>query len=300
MPFLDEVMRMVYDQVLHADLRDVCNERVGNPLSANPPSDSSPATLLRRAIAQSLAISKGSASSNPHPGALPPPSSSCPPTPFSLPPGYKLFLQLDESVDVSSNACVRAAHGSTSNASFANPSHYRNRVLKFCFCDGVTRIGGEGSSGGEEQYTTAVPVVGVELRPVPDLSTSSLGGVKLIIQNPRKVGGEEGNTEGIIIRAGVLMLKPNNVVILGGFEASLVKMQAKAVEVARKKYVEGDNTLRALCWNVVKEREGDEGDAGDEGSVREDPRDRMDIERQQQVRHENLAIGRGNAVQMQQ
>ena len=105
----DDFLWRVYEQVLNGDLRD----------SVNGVGDST--RQLREAIRSSL---------------LPPPA-----VPPKLPAGFKIMVQLDELVDVSTNAQHRAERGASRSQGFGNPGFYGGRCLKLAMTDGWVKDG---------------------------------------------------------------------------------------------------------------------------------------------------------------
>ena len=290
----------VYNQLIHADLRDAVNAS----LNHNP-------NQLREAVRSSL-LSVVSP-----PGANP--SQSFPPATF-LPKDFRIMVQLEEvryatictvlcsplfplspltplslppslppsththtqSVDVSTNAEHRAQNGSTSSASFTNPGMYSKRCLKMALCDGVCT---SEPNADPASATFVRPVVAVETSPIPSLSVNTLGGCKLLLVGPAEVS------------MGALMLGPANVQVLGGMVEDLVRLQDAAVAQAKKKYQNdsgGGATLRALVWNNQNGQGGDnpdeeegvgEGESGDvDLRAIEERRRNEEAEKERQVR----------------
>ncbi|GMI46390.1 hypothetical protein TrCOL_g11175 [Triparma columacea] len=222
----EDYMYSVYMQVINSDIRDSVNGR------------STTTSQLREAIQTSLSQAQESGQGSP-------------PTP-SVDENFRLMVQVDELVDVSTNAERRAERGASRTQGFSNPGYYNGRCMKIAICDGWVREGGDGGEGGEGGGEVtggfALPVIAMEVTPIPDLSVNTLAGCKVVLKGPFPVV------------LGVALLHPSNVLVLGGSVDVLVAMQEQAVEAGRRTYGNGRGgaTLRALVTSREEEREGEE------------------------------------------
>ncbi|GMI46391.1 hypothetical protein TrCOL_g11175 [Triparma columacea] len=262
----EDYMYSVYMQVINSDIRDSVNGR------------STTTSQLREAIQTSLSQAQESGQGSP-------------PTP-SVDENFRLMVQVDELVDVSTNAERRAERGASRTQGFSNPGYYNGRCMKIAICDGWVREGGDGGEGGEGGGEVtggfALPVIAMEVTPIPDLSVNTLAGCKVVLKGPFPVV------------LGVALLHPSNVLVLGGSVDVLVAMQEQAVEAGRRTYGNGRGgaTLRALVTSREEEREGEEEGVGEEESgdlerEREGGGERAIMQRQQQQRQQQHSSSGG-------
>ncbi|GMI24886.1 hypothetical protein TrRE_jg1537, partial [Triparma retinervis] len=191
----EEYIYEVYTQILNNDIRDTVNSSTTNTAKLR--------NAIKKSIQQAGEAGEGSR--------------------VTVGEDFMMMVQVDELVDVSMNAEHRAERGASRTQGFANPGYYRGRCLKLAMSDGWVKSGPSGGvSGG-----FVLPVVAMEVSPIPDLSANTLAGCKVVLKGPFDVG------------AGVAMLGPGNVAVLGGSVDALVAMQEQAVEAGRRKYVGG-------------------------------------------------------------
>lgn len=200
----------VLEQILHHDLRDVV--RTFDEVSSSSSSCEAAAQSLRRAIEQSRMGETRRA---------------------VLPATFRLLVQVEELLDVSSNAEIRLAVGPSSTAPLGNQNA---RCLKVCYSDGFCTTGRSAYSENEEVQQK--PLVAMELTPVPKMSANSLAGVKVLLTGP------------ITIRHGIAGWHAGNAAVLGGCVPELVQIQKQALQLAKQRAGHGvDPTVKALIWN---------------------------------------------------
>lgn len=143
----------------------------------------------------------------------------------TLPGAFRLMIQVEEIVDVAQNQESRLSGG-----------RGQQRCLKLCISDGypVPAVS-DANNSGQQQVMFAM-----EMWPIPNLSIQSKAGIKILLHGP------------IDIRWGFLLLHEGNALVLGGNVHHLAKLQAKALEEAKKQAGVGvDPTLKALVWNPL-------------------------------------------------
>jgi len=211
-------------EILHCDLRQVITD-TNHDGNIQPQHQSSPAMeTLQRAITASL---DGNCQSD-----IPSNSSI-----------FRLMLQVEEILDVSKNAEARYSYGPAKPSSPSPIGPQKGRCLKLLLSDGRLK-----------SSTSAPPMIGVEVKPIADISTHSNAGLKILIKAP------------LTIRYGVLMLHEGNTIVLGGNVPTLMEIQKKAVQLAEKNSViNADPTIRALVNRDENVSFGDDDEAEDEG-----------------------------------
>ena len=144
----------------------------------------------------------------------------------NLDASFSLMVQVEELLDVSLNAEARLEVGPASSTAPTPIGNQRMRCLKLYLSDGY--------------HPTPQHLVAMEVSPLPDLSVNSKAGLKVVLRGP------------LTCRNGIIILNPGNAAVLGGSVASLVEIQRKALEQAKKVAGVGvDPTVRALIWNPV-------------------------------------------------
>ena len=89
----------------------------------------------------------------------------------------------------------------------------------------------------------------METSPISNLSVNSKAGMKLLLRGA------------IPCRHGILMCNNDHVQVLGGSVVSLVEIQRKAMEQAKKVAGVGiDPTIKALIWHPEGANDGEEGE----------------------------------------
>jgi len=115
-----------------------------------------------------------------------------------IPANIICILQIEEILDVSLNAIGRVKYGRVGGSGFQNPSLSGRRVLKLALSDGYNKL----DAGGLRDVASLL--VGVETEFIKDLSAETSAGVKIAVRGPCKV------------RSGVILLRKENVSVLGG------------------------------------------------------------------------------------
>jgi hypothetical protein len=202
----DDYCAAVLHQILHSDLRNVVRHDTENsdPSSRNETNNHS--DLLRNAITES--INRASARTQNS-------------TKVSLPPTFRLLVQIEELLDVSLNAEDRLKVGPTTLSSPTPIGNQRHRCLKMVLSDGYPHRE-EPSLEMVDSAKTDSSLIAMELSPIPNLSVNSQPGVKILLR---------GN---ITIRMGLLLLNETNAIVLGGCVADLIPYQQKAREKAAR------------------------------------------------------------------
>ena len=215
-------------QILHSDLREVINDHDDSaPQLQSDHSDSM--KILRKCLEASMTGSFHS--------TIPPLSSSSALNDQSSP--FRLMVQVEELLDVSMNAETRYAHGPAPQTAPSPVGQQKNRCLKLLISDG--------------SVDNVKPMVALEIKPIPNLSTNSEAGIKLLLRPP------------ISIRYGVLLLHEGNAEVLGGCIPSLIDTQKKAMERAEKNsMVNVDPTIRALINQDANFTFGEDDEENDE------------------------------------
>lgn len=151
-----------------------------------------------------------------------------------VPESFILMVQVEELLDVSLNAEARLQVGPASATAPTPVGNQRLRCLKLYLSDGYKQ--------------TTQHIVAMEILPLQDLSVNSKAGIKVILR---------GSTT-LTCRHGILMCSPGNAQVLGGCVSSLMEIQRKALEQAKKVAGVGvDPTVKALIWNPLgAEEEG--------------------------------------------
>ena len=143
-----------------------------------------------------------------------------------LPENFCLMVQVEELLDVSLNAEARLQVGPASPTAPTPVGNQRMRCLKLYLSDGYKHTG---------QH-----LVGMEVSPLQDLSVNSKAGIKVVLRGP------------LTCRFGIIMCHPGNANVLGGCVGSLIDIQRKALEQAKRVAGVGiDPTVKALIWNPV-------------------------------------------------
>ena len=149
----------------------------------------------------------------------------------NLPASFRCVAQIEELLDVSQNAETRLRYGPNNSSDPTPVGNQSSRCLKLLLSDGY-------------RYD---PIFATEISPIRNLSAHSNAGIKVLLKGP------------IEVRCGVLLLHEGNTIVLGGQVDSLVEVQKKAREQARKAACVGqDATIRALVSST------------DEGGTEED------------------------------
>jgi RecQ-mediated genome instability protein 1 len=144
----------------------------------------------------------------------------------TLPESFCLMVQVEELLDVSLNAEARLQVGPASATAPTPVGNQRLRCLKLYLSDGYKQ--------------TAQHLIAMEVSPLRDLSVNSKAGIKMVLRGP------------LTCRFGIIMCNPGNASVLGGSVASLMEIQRKALEQAKKVAgVDVDPTVKALIWNPV-------------------------------------------------
>ncbi|KAL7532760.1 hypothetical protein ACHAXR_004831 [Thalassiosira sp. AJA248-18] len=267
----------VWNQILHADLRDVVREERN---STNDGSQTA-AMQLRKAIDQSKnSIANGNAN-NPATN-----NGKYKSRKVILPSTFQLLIQMEEVVDVTMNseqqlASMGGTSGTTTASSSATTAVTTNnrgpqqgtrnpkyRCLKMAFSDGyhsngkpfttTTTSSSSSEENGKENNHNQTTLMAMETSPIRHLSTtSSPPGLKLLLHGA------------INVRLGLLQLNDDNCTVVGGGIESWKEVWTKARERAqREKGLGVDPTIKALIWNPLMgdEEEVDEGE-GESGDV---------------------------------
>eukprot|EP00804_Cyclotella_cryptica_P030805 CCRYP_015074-RA/>CCRYP_015074-RA protein AED:0.03 eAED:0.03 QI:200/1/1/1/0.25/0.2/5/2491/609 len=232
----------IWHQILHTDLRDVC-ELSDDGVSSS--SSIAAAKLLRENVARSLKDGGNKA---------------------TLPPDFKMLVQLEEVVDVSLNAEGQLG-GGNDNQQHGNNNYRRNgsdqskcRTLKMVLSHGFSnKFDATDPACGSDSSI----VIAIETAPIPTLSAASPPGSKLLLSGP------------LIIRYGILQLNPSNALVVGG----RIREWEEVAKVQREKMakIKGmgvDATVKALIWNpegVEEEVDEGEGESSDVVTPRQAP-----------------------------
>lgn len=139
---------------------------------------------------------------------------------------FMLMVQVEELLDVSQNAEARLQVGPASATAPTPIGNQRLRTLKLYLSDGYNH--------------TTQDLVAMEVSPIPNLSVNSRAGIKVVLRGP------------LSCRHGIIMCHPGNAQVMGGCVSSLIEIQRKALEQAKKLAGVGvDPTVKALIWNPV-------------------------------------------------
>ena len=156
-----------------------------------------------------------------------------------LPKPFALLCQLEELSDVSLSfeKRLQTSERNGGNRTGTNNQNY-SRCLELCM------------SNGHEYNTednSIANFVGIETDVIPNLSTSSLAGIKVLLKGP------------LDIRHQILLLHQANCFVLGGCVDELVRHQREAIEKAKRTAGVGiDPTIRALIGNTDLDDDGEE------------------------------------------
>ena len=198
----------ILHQILHTDLRNVVRHvpRSDDHTTIRPEERlQQPNMGLRHAIQTSR--------------TLPPDQMSS--AKATLPPSFRCMIQIEEFLDVSTNAHHRLTLGPTSRTAPTAIGNQHFRCLKMVVSDGYYSNGlGVGDALVEDSSEEVL--VAVETVPIPQLSVHSHPGIKVILNGPLEV------------RLGILMLHPGNTTVVGGCIPGLIPVQKKAVELAAR------------------------------------------------------------------
>jgi RecQ mediated genome instability protein len=163
-----------------------------------------------------------------------------------LPESFRLLVQLEECLDVSSTAEVRMAAVVSGSAGGNGASFSGSRCLKVCYADGFFSDGkrqfGTPISGNQVADNNSIPcsLIAMEVSPIPDLSVQSPAGLKIVLAGP------------ITIRHGMAGWHSGNAIVLGGQVADMVAIQRQALHSAQQRMGHGiDPTVKALIWNTT-------------------------------------------------
>lgn len=152
-----------------------------------------------------------------------------------LPTCFLLMVQVEEFLDVSLNAEARLQVGPASATAPTPVGNQQLRCLKLYLSDGYN--------------PTSQHLVAMETSPISNLSVNSKAGMKLLLRGA------------IPCRHGILMCNNDHVQVLGGSVVSLVEIQQKAMEQAKKVAGVGiDPTIKALIWHPEGANDGEEGE----------------------------------------
>lgn len=244
----------IWNQILHADLRDVVRE-YDPPSSPNSTVDGmnssnddfggrTAAMQLRNAIHQSI-IPKGNNDTVTRNGKY---SSH----EVTLPSDFRLLIQMEEVIDVSMSSeqqlAAMGGGGASHDAASTNASNpysgrtattcsTKQRCLKIAFSDGYHS---SGKSFQHENNDNGDILLAIETYPILKLSVSSPPGLKLLLHGP------------IVVRVGLIQLNDANCVVIGGEIESWKVLSMKAKERAHRERGLGvDPTIKALVWNPI-------------------------------------------------
>ncbi len=252
---IDNVEEEIWNQILHADLRDVVREPPSHSSEGNNDDHSAGAAAktaagqLRHAIHQSSKIYSATTSNGKFQSNK-----------VSLPSNFQLLVQIEEIVDVSMSGEQQLAavgdNSATANNTYnnsrqqqqqnnGNTSHNpKYRCLKMVVSDGCHSNGGSLSETnlladeGKENHDQIM--FARETSPILNLSLSSPPGVKLVLQGP------------LDVRYGILELNDGNCLVAGGEIDSWKLIRSKAKEKAQRERGLGvDPTIKALIWNPM-------------------------------------------------
>ena len=148
------------------------------------------------------------------------------------------MVQVEEFLDVSLNAQARLQVGPASVTAPTPVGNQQLRCLKLYLSDGY-----HSTAQQQQQH-----LVAMETSPITSISVHSHAGMKLLLRGA------------IVCRHGILLCNDDHVQVLGGSVESLVEMQHKALEQAKKVAGVGvDPTIKALIWNPEGAGEEQEG-----------------------------------------
>jgi hypothetical protein len=143
-------------------------------------------------------------------------------TKVSLPPTFRLLVQVEELLDVSLNAEDRLKVGPAELTSPSPVGNQRMRCLKLAFSDGYSNSKGDETMVESVGSVSTPSIIGMEVNPIPNLSVQSQPGVKVLLRGP------------MTIRMGMLLLNEFNALVLGGCVAELIPIQKKARDMAAR------------------------------------------------------------------
>ena len=217
---------VMLQHILYHDLRDVVRELDPPATAGEPPQDLSTSNSPSQQWRQMVRAQQAAAgSSNSTESSLK----------TTLPESFRLMIQVEEVIDVASNAETRLGGNNHSGGGTGQ------RCLKLCISDGCYENGSaypNANNNHTAQQQQQQAMLAMEVTPIPNLTMASQAGLKLLLHGP------------IDIRWGVLMLHEGNALVLGGSVKELVDIQAKALEEAKREAGVGvDPTVRALIWN---------------------------------------------------
>ncbi|KAL7479752.1 hypothetical protein ACHAW6_005475 [Cyclotella cf. meneghiniana] len=232
----------IWNQILHCDLRDVCELSDEGVSTAGSIAASK---LLRENIDRSLTDGGKKA---------------------TLPSDFKLLVQLEEASDVSLNAEGQLG-GGNENSQHGNNNYRRNgsdqnksRSLKMVLSHGFSN---KSSATDAACSSESSILIAMETAPIPTLSSTTPPGTKLLLSGP------------IIIRYGMLQLNPANALVVGGRIKEWEEVAKRQREkMAKIKGMGVDATVKALIWNpdgVEEEVDEGEGESSDVVTPREPP-----------------------------
>ena len=252
----------IWNQVLHADLRDVVRE-YDLPTSPNSTVDGmnsrnddfggrTAAMQLRNAIHQSKKP-KGNNDTVTMNGKYISHE-------VTLPSDFRLLIQMEEVIDVSmsSEQQLAAMGGGSASTIASNPysglqqhstattCSTKHRCLKIAFSDGYHSNGKtfqhENNNNGvnDNNDNCHEVLLAIETYPILKLSVSSPPGLKLLLHGP------------IVVRLGLVQLNDANCVVIGGEIERYKVISMKAKERAQRERGLGvDPTIKALVWNPI-------------------------------------------------
>jgi len=277
----------IWNQILHADLRDVVREERENNYTGGSSTGATAAMQLRNAL-KTPKERLITATTNTGNAANHPANTKCNTTKYqsrktTLPSNFRLLVQMEEAIDVSMNgeqqlAAMGGGGGTAAIAAANNRNGDRNnnnngpqgqgnrnpkyRCLKMALSDGYYTDGKALPSSSnarmdEEGKENDAVLMAMETSPLRNLSVSSPPGLKLLLHGP------------IDVRLGLLQLNDENCAVMGGEIEGWKEVWKKAKEKAqREKGLGVDPTIKALIWNPLMgdEEEADEGE-GESGDV---------------------------------
>ena len=246
----------VWNQILHADLRDVVREYQPSSYTIDGGSNDNAerggaATQLRNAISQSKNSRDNDTKRNEkyQSGKI------------ILHADFRLLIQMEEIIDVAMNGeqQVAAMGGGPSNNSQNRiyectdsgqqqqqhggmTHHPRHRCLKMTFSDGYYPNGKFHPQQDDDENGNNIchVLLAIETSPILKLSVSSPPGLKLLLHGP------------IVIRVGLVELNDGNCAVIGGEIESWREVWKEAKErVQRGKGLGIDPTVKALVWNPL-------------------------------------------------
>lgn len=248
----DEILH----QIIHTDLRNVVrhvtnntNDNHGSYRITNENEPLPNSIILRQSISKSIQnvnqVSSSSSSNNNNSNSN---SNNSVSKKASLPETFRHMVQIEELLDVSKNAEDRLSLGPSSATSPTPIGNQKKRCLKLLLSDGYYADGSTLKNNDNNGHSTLSHntvdsylhqhFVAMETEPIHQLSVHSKPGIKIILSGP------------IPIYMGILLLHPNNIIVLGGYIPDLIPIQKKAIECAAKLAGVGiDPTFRALVWN---------------------------------------------------